>query len=156
LAIVSAASAEGTMDWVGTALLMGLAAALSASATLAIVRRREIAARFARKRAPSAGTARTPTVAKPRPRPPATPAKSPAAAEPRRAEHTGLHLPRAPSSATREADQWERRFKLMHSMVPESRRQDIIRYTMAKHGLDRARAIRKIVEDRQGEDAVRN
>jgi hypothetical protein len=44
----------------------------------------------------------------------------------------------------------------MHAMVPEARRQEIIRRTMAKHGLDRARAIRKIVEDRQGEDAVRS
>lgn len=41
-------------------------------------------------------------------------------------------------------------------MVPEARRRDIIRHTMAKHGLDRQRAIRKIVEDRQSEDAVRS
>lgn len=142
------------MDWVGTALLMGLAAALSASATLAVVRRREIAARFAGQRAPGVGGVRTPTGAKPRPAPPAAPAK-PRPATPRRAEDSGFHLPPAPPAA-READQWERRFKLLHSMVPESRRKDIIRHTMAKHGLDRAQAIRKIVQDRQGEDAVRS
>jgi hypothetical protein len=140
------------MDWVGTALLMGLAAALSASATLAVVRRREIASRFGKKRAPGTGAARTPAAA-PRPVPPPARAKSPATV-PRRAENTGFHLPPA-RPATLDADQWERRFKLLHSMVPESRRQEIIRHTMAKHSLDRARAIRKIVEDRQGEDAVR-
>jgi hypothetical protein len=145
----------GRMDWVGTVLLMGLAAALSASATLAIVRRREIAARFARKRAPGARAARIPTVAMPRPAPSAAPIKPRPAAPRRAAEETGFHLPPAPPAA-READQWERRFKLMHSMVPEARRQDIIRHTMAKHRLDRARAIRKIVEDRQGEDAMRS
>ena len=143
------------MDWVGTALLMGLAAALSASATLAVLRRREIAARLARKRAPGANAFWRPAAAKPRPAaPPAAPAK-PRPATPRRAEGTGFHLPPAPPPA-READQWEGRFKLLHSMVPEARRQEIIRRTMAKHGLDRARAIRKIVEDRQGEDAVRS
>jgi hypothetical protein len=143
------------MDWIGTALLMGLAAALSASATLAVVRRREIAARFARKRAPGARAARTPAVATSRPAvPPAAPAK-PRPAAPKRAEDTGFHLPPAPPAAVREAEQWERRFKLLHSMVPEARRQEIIRRTMAKHGLDRARAIRKIVKDRQGEDALR-
>jgi hypothetical protein len=153
--IVGAPSAEGGMDWVGTALLMGLAAALSASATLAVVRRREIAARFAGKRAPGVGAAWTPAAAKPRPAvPPAAPAK-PRPAAPRRAEDTGFRLPPAPPAA-READLWERRFKLLHSMVPEARRQEIIRHAMAKHGLDRARAIRKIVEDRQGEDSVRN
>jgi hypothetical protein len=142
------------MDWVGTALLMGLAAALSASATLAVVRRREIGARFARKRAPGLGGVRTPTGAKPRPVPQVAPARHRPAA-PRRPEDTGLRLSPAPPSR-QEADEWERRFKLLHSMVPEARRQDIIRRTMAKHGLDRARAIRKIVEDRQAEDAVRS
>ncbi len=39
---MGAPAAEGSMDWVGTALLMGLAAALSASATLALLCRREI------------------------------------------------------------------------------------------------------------------
>ncbi|MBD0275374.1 MAG: hypothetical protein ICV73_26030, partial [Acetobacteraceae bacterium] len=62
----------------------------------------------------------------------------------------------APAAAPREAEQWERQFKLLHAMVPEARRQEIIRHTMAKHGLDRAQAIRKIVEDRQGEDAMRS
>ena len=96
-----------------------------------------------------------PAAAKPHPAvPPASPAR-PAPATPRRAEDTGFRLPPAPT-APREADQWERRFKLMHAMVPVARREDIIRRTMAKHGLDRARAIRKIVEDRQGEDAVRS
>ena len=142
------------MDWLGTALLMGLAASLSASATLAIVRRREIAALLARKRAPGARAARTPTVAMPRPAPSAAPIKPRPAAPRRAAEDPGFHLPPAPPA--RGADQWERRFKLMHSMVPEARRQDIIRHTMAKHRLDRARAIRKIVEDRQGEDAMRS
>ena len=143
------------MDWFGTALLMGLAAALSATATLAVVRRREIAARFAMKRAPGAGSARIPAVAKPRPAaPPLAPAQ-PRPAAPGRAKASGFRLPPAPPSS-QEADEWERRFKLLHSMVPEARRQDIIRRTMAKHGLDRARAIRKIVEDRQAEDAVRS
>ncbi len=143
------------MDWVATALLMGLAAALSASATLAFVRRREIAARFARKRAPGGALPPgRPAVVKPRPARPAAPAK-PAPVTPRHAENTGFHLPPAPTAA-REAEQWVRRFKLLHAMVPEARRQDIIRHTMAKHGLDRARAIRKIVEIRQGVDAVRS
>jgi hypothetical protein len=144
------------MDWVGTALLMGLAAALSASATLALLRRREIAARFARKRAPGAVPPGKPPAAAPRPARPAAPAK-PAPAPPRRTENTGFRLSPAPAAAPpREAEQWERRFKLMHAMVPEARRQEIIRRAMAKHGLDRARAIRKIVEDRQGEDAMRS
>src|SRR3712207_5454067 len=102
------------MDWIGTALLMGLAAALSASATLALVHRRKIAARFTRKRAPGAMPPARPVGAKACPAPPAAPAR-PHAATPRRAEDTGFRLPPAPPAAVREADQWERRFKLLHS-----------------------------------------
>src|SRR5215204_4534641 len=109
---MAGASAEGGMDWVGTVLLMGLAAALSASATLALVRRREIAARFARKRAPGADVFWRPAAATPRPAaPPAAPAK-PRPAAPGRAGETGFRLPPAPTAAAREAEQWERRFKL--------------------------------------------
>ena len=39
---------------------------------------------------------------------------------------------------------------------PPARPWDIVLHTMAEHGLDRAQAIRKIVEDRQREASARS
>lgn len=54
-----------------------------------------------------------------------------------------------------DAGSWERKFKTIHSTISEARQREMIRQTMFKHHLNRADAMRKIVEDRWREDAVR-
>ncbi len=122
------------MDWVGIAFSMCLVAMLTASVTLVVVHRQKISESFAKKRDRAVKTAGKPIVA---------------------GKKLSSYAPSV-SSTAQNTDKWERKFKLLHAMVPESRREDIIRYAMSKYNLDRSRAVRKIVEDWQSEDSVRS
>jgi hypothetical protein len=153
------ADGKGIMGWVEVSLLMLLAAIAAACATLAIdykkllksfFRKPEAAPKIVEKRTIPQPRATTPasgtrTYTNP-PRSPKTaiskaPAVPTAPPHPISAEDTGI---------------WERKFKLIHSTISEARRQEIVKYAVAKHNLSRTDALRKIVEDRQREDSARS
>jgi hypothetical protein len=145
------------MSWVEASLLMAIAAAVPASATLAVVYRKKIIEKlFGRRVVTPAFVKRA--VAQPRV---ASVAIRPWSSTSSLMQSDGpLSQARSMSnssgqSQTQDPSVWERKFKMIHSTISEARKQEILRHTMKNYGLTRADAMRKIVEDRYREDGAR-
>jgi hypothetical protein len=145
------------MSWIEASLLMAIAAAVAASATLAVVYRKKIIEKLFGKRVVTPASVRKAVaqhrVASVAIRPwSSTSSLMQSGGPPSRAPSISNSSGQAQTQGT---SVWERKFRMIHSTISEARKQEILRHTMEKHGLTRADAMRKIVEDRYREDGAR-
>jgi hypothetical protein len=135
-----------------------LVALVSVFGTLAVVYRKDLRRYLSDE--PVRAQQITPKAAAPRrvgvPQSPRARASTPQAKQPERPAATASATPLTLRPAKPDdAGSWERKFRTIHSTISEARQREMIRQTMFKHHLNRADAMRKIVEDRWREDAAR-